>query len=100
MPDLGVELHHRRAERIFIWYPNIDYVCAVLVSGPWWSLERPLQMRQIFTTSDCFGKNVGLAIGVDVCNLLRDTTSSVGGHFGLVVAKGKTRGIDNLRLFT
>jgi hypothetical protein len=99
MPDLGVELHHRWAEWIFIWYPDIDDVCAVLVSGTWWSLERSLQMCQIIATSNWISENVGLAIGVDVCNLLCDTTSSVGGHFGLAVARGKTRDIDNLRLF-
>lgn len=50
MPDLGLELHDRRAEWVFIGYPDVDKISAILVGSTRRTFEGTPDMSEVVPT--------------------------------------------------
>lgn len=80
MPDLGLELHDRRTERVFIGYLNVHKICTVFVGRAWGAFEGTPEMSEVVTTSQWISRDLRMRIRVDVCDFFRDTAVAIGSH--------------------
>jgi hypothetical protein len=80
MPDLSLELHHGRSERVFGRYPNVDFVCAALV----WGTRRPgecaPEMCDIIVVAHGLCSDLGVGVCADIGDLLCNTASPIRSH--------------------
>ncbi|KAK5632793.1 hypothetical protein RRF57_008507 [Xylaria bambusicola] len=74
MPDLGVELHNGRTERVLEWNLDVDNVLAALVGSARGSEYAGLEMCQVAAAVDRLGRDIGAGgIGSHVAQLFGDT---------------------------
>lgn len=80
MPDFGLESHTRRPEWVFGGDSDIDMVGATLIRCAWRTRERATEMSDVSFIVHWLCKNLGLAVRVDIGELLCDTAGSIGSH--------------------
>lgn len=87
MPDLGVELHHRRTEGILARNLDVDKVGGALVWGIGWPRELAAQMCEIIAVSCGLDNDFGVLVVFDIGNLLGNAPASVRCSHGSVVVE-------------
>lgn len=80
MPDLGLEFHNRWSERVFCRDLDIDIIATTFVWGPRRARERATQMGDILVITHGVCQNLRAAIRVDISQLFRNPTRSIGSH--------------------
>ena len=80
MPDLGVELHDWRLERVFIRNTDIDIVGASFIRGTRRPLKGTLEVRDVCPVAYRVGRNVGQFVGVNIGHLFRDSACTTRRH--------------------
>ncbi len=79
MPDLGLELHHGRPERVLCWYLYVNPVPSALIWSIWWAEKLAPKMRQVIRNYR-FDQYPGVRVVLDIGDFLGDTASATGAH--------------------
>ena len=80
MPDLGIELHYRRAKRVIIWYPHIHHICPSLIRCAWRTFECTFEVCEIGAVAYGAGLYVREVVVVDVCHLFCNAAGTACRH--------------------
>lgn len=86
MPDFGYKFHHRRAERVFGGYLDINIIGSFLVGSSGRPSKGASQMCQIISAPNRISQDLRVLVCMDICELLGDTAGTVRCH-------GEMRGI-------
>ena len=79
VPDLGLEPHDRRPERVLARDLDVDVECAALVWCVWRAVELAAQMCEVVAISCGLDDDLGMLVVLNVGDLLCDAAGSVGG---------------------
>jgi hypothetical protein len=79
MPDLGLEAHDRRSERVFVRNLNVDSERAALVRCVWRPVELAAEVCEVIAVARGIDNDLGVLVVLDVGNLLGDAPGAVGG---------------------
>ena len=80
MPDFGLESHKRWPEWVFGGDPDIDMVGATLIRCTWRTRKRATEISDVSLIAHWLCEDLGLAVRVDISELLCDTAGSIGSH--------------------
>jgi hypothetical protein len=81
MPDLGIELHNRRAEGVFCGDLDVDNIPPPFVRCTRRTKDAGLEVRQVITTLGRFGRDIRVGnIGAHIAQLFGNTAHSTGRH--------------------
>ena len=80
MPDLGLEFHNWWFERVLCRDRDVDIIVPTFVRSPWRTWERATQMGDILVITHGVCRNLRAAIRMDISQLFRNPTRSIGSH--------------------
>jgi hypothetical protein len=80
MPDLGLEAHDGRSERVFARDLDVHGECAALVRRVWRPVELAAEVCEVIAVAGGLDDDLGVLVVLDVGNLLCDAPGSVGGR--------------------
>ena len=80
MPNSSLESDKRRPERVSGGDSDLDMVGATLIRRTWRARERATEISDVSLIAHWLCEDLGLAVRVDISELLCDTAGSIGSH--------------------
>ena len=80
MPDFSLESHIWWPEWVFGGNFDLDMVGTTLIRCVWRTRERATEMSDVSLIAHWLCENLGLAVRVDISELLGDAAGSIGSH--------------------